>query len=274
MFGETEVYCPWDVVSYVAALSKRENAQPKIYWVNTGGHEAISAFFELDDVDISDRFETLLNGGTITETVSTSLTYEGAYDTIMNLWSVLLMTGYVTTVRKEDSSDDETAVVELRIPNTEVSKIFQSAVVAHFEKTADRTQITELMNALWNGNTDEASEILSALLWKTISFNDYKEDYYHAFLTGIFVGRGGYSVDSNKERGLGKPDIDIRDKRNKRAIIIEAKRSESEERMPYWCDAALKQIGDNEYALHLDEYEQVLQYGIAFYRKKVLIRKM
>ncbi len=275
LFGETEVYCPWDVVSYIAALLKRKNAQPKIYWVNTGGHEAISAFFEMDDVDISDRFETLLNGGTITETVSTSLTYEGAYDTILNLWSVLLMTGYVTTVRQEGTSDDdETAIVELRIPNTEVSKIFQSAVVAHFKKTVDRTQITNLMNALWNGNTDEASEILSTLLWMTISFNDYKEDYYHAFLAGIFVGRGGYSVDSNKERGLGKPDIDLRDKRNKRAIIIEAKISKSEKSMAYWCNKALKQIQDNEYALHLEEYEQVLRYGIAFYKKKVMIKKM
>lgn len=56
---------------------------------------------------------------------------------------------------------------------------------------------------------------------------DYHEDYYHAFVTGIFVGRGGYAVRSNKERGLGRPDVDLRDKKNRRAIIIEAKKSEN-----------------------------------------------
>lgn len=65
-----------------------------------------------------------------------------------------------------------------------------------------------MMNALWNGDETSASTILS----NTISYNDYKEDYYHAFLTGVFVGKG---VQSNKERGSGRPDIDLRDKQNR-----------------------------------------------------------
>ena len=47
---------------------------------------------------------------------------------------------------------------------------------------------------------------ISDLLWNTISYNDYQEDYYHAFLAGVFVGRG-YNIESNKEKGLGRPDI-------------------------------------------------------------------
>ena len=34
---------------------------------------------------------------------------------------------------------------------------------------------------------------------------DYHEDYYHALLSGIFVGPGGYIVHSNKEQGLADP---------------------------------------------------------------------
>ena len=52
----------------------------------------------------------------------------------------------------------------------------------HFNKTVDQTELQSLMNALWNGDCDTASEVLSELLWNTISYMDYHEDYYHAFL--------------------------------------------------------------------------------------------
>lgn len=46
VFGNTEVYCPWDVVNYVSALLKRKTARPKNYWINTSGTDAIKAFFK------------------------------------------------------------------------------------------------------------------------------------------------------------------------------------------------------------------------------------
>ena len=63
---------------------------------------------------------------------------------------------------------------------------------------------------------------LSDFLWDTISYHDYHEDYYHAVLAGLFVGLG-YSVDSNKESGLGRFDVFIKDRRNRRAMLIEAR---------------------------------------------------
>ena len=274
LFGSTEVYCPWDVISYVSDLLFKRDMEPDVYWENTGSSDAISAFFELENVDISDSFETLLNGGTITETVSTALTYDTAYTNVSNLWSVLLMTGYVTPVSQSRGLDAKNRrTVELRIPNTEVAHIFQGVVDEHFNQTVDRSQVTALLNALWKGEVEEAQKILSDLLWLTISYMDYHENFYHAFLAGIFVG-GGYKPKSNKERGLGRPDIDLRDKRKRSALIIETKRSETEEQMEYWCDEALRQIKNHEYDLHLDEYEHILRYGIAFYKKKAMIKKM
>ena len=38
--------------------------------------------------------------------------------------------------------------------------------------------------------------------------HDYREDFYHAFLAGIFTG-AGYVVESNKEHGEGRSDIVI-----------------------------------------------------------------
>lgn len=274
-FGDSEVYCPWDVVNYVAALLYKPTARPQNYWEHTSGNDAIKAFFDLDDIDVSDKFEVLLNGGSIAETVTNALTYDRAYASEGNLWSILLMTGYVTTVRREDGfADEDRFEAELRIPNREIAGIFQSAVVDRFNRTLDQTKQRALMDALWEGDAQRASELLSDFLWHTISYMDYHEDYYHAFIAGIFVGRGGYAVQSNRERGLGRPDIDLRDKKNRRAIVIEAKKADSAARMERCCDEALNQIRTGEYAKHLDGYNQVLCYGIAFFQKKALVKKL
>lgn len=275
-FGDTSVYCPWDVVNYVSQLLYNRNAKPKNYWENTSGNDAIKGFFDLPDISVSEKLETLLNGGTIYQKVTNALTYEEAYESEDNLWSILLMTGYVTTAGDEESSCDADEVeseVTLRIPNREIANIFQRTVADHFRKTLDRTKQKDLMNALWNGDEELASEILSDFLWNTISYMDYSENYYHAFLTGIFVGRGGYSVQSNRERGLGRPDIDLRDRPNRRAIIIEAKIAKSEEAMEEKCEEAITQIKEKEYAKNLEGYRQIRCYGIAFYKKSALVKK-
>ena len=63
---------------------------------------------------------------------------------------------------------------------------------------------------------------MNALLRRTISYHDYREDFYHAFLAGIFTG-AGYMVDSNKEHGEGRSDVVIYDSMNARVAIFEAK---------------------------------------------------
>lgn len=270
-FGNTEVYCPWDVVSYISDLLYDRNSKPRNYWENTSSNDAIKAFFDMPEIDCSEDFELLLNGGTITKPVTDSLTYDTVYGSENNLWSLLLMTGYITADRDRGYDGD---YVDLRIPNREITNIFKTAVVDHFNQTVDKSELKSLMDALWNGDCDTASEVLSDLLWYTISYMDYHEDYYHAFLSGIFVGRGGYIVHSNKERGLGRPDIDLRDKRNRRAIIIEAKKSDKAENMERDCAEALSQIVSNQYADKLEGYRQITCYGVAFYRKTALVKKL
>ena len=179
------------------------------------------------------------------------------------------MTGYVTPVRPDQAFSNQK---ELRIPNREVASIFQDVVVDHFKKSVDETQLHDLMNALWNENEALATEIISDLLWSTISYFDYKEDYYHAFLAGIFVRRGKYAVNSNKEHGLGRPDIELKDRRNRRCLIIEAKHSKSDKDMEKDCELAIKQINEDQYALNLNGYRKVLRYGIAFYQKQALVK--
>lgn len=270
-FGNSQVYCPWDVVSYVSALVRRVDAEPKNYWRNTSSNTILRDFVSHnDDWGIPDKFESIMNGGTVTVTISDELTYDSLHDSEQNLWSILLMTGYLT---KADPKVRDSRV-PLRIPNREIEGIFADTVAKLFADTLDNSRQKELMAALWNEDVEEATKRLSDFLWDTISYMDYHEDYYHAFLAGLFVGLG-YAVDSNKESGLGRFDVFVKDRRNRRAMLIEAKKSESQESMSADCDEALKQIEDKGYARSLEPgYEKFVKYGVSFFRKSAMIKKL
>lgn len=113
---------------------------------------------------------------------------------------------------------------------------------------------------------------MTKLLRKTISYHDYREDYYHAFLAGIFAG-AGYIVESNKEHGEGRSDVVVYDTENNRVAIFEAKYAKSLEQLEQDCDTALQQIDEKMYAKEYeDEYDQILCYGIAFFKKRCLVQ--
>lgn len=269
IFGDSFLYCPWDVMNYMSALKKRENAKPKNYWKNTSHNGILLTFVKRTDFKVRGKFEILLNGGTITQTISDELTYDTLHSSEDNLWSVILMTGYLT---KADAGE-EGETVRLKIPNREIASIFEDTVVKLFQDTMDDNCRKDMMEALWRGDEREASEAISNLLWKTISYNDYHEDYYHAFLAGAFVGLG-YEVESNKEKGLGRPDIFLKDDDNRRVIIIETKRSKKEDNLGQDCDRAVNQILSKKYAEGLYGYTQILCYGIAFFQKEARVKRV
>lgn len=269
VFGNSSLYCPWDVMNYMSALKKRKDAKPKNYWKNTSHNGILLTFVKRTDFKVKGKFEILMNGGTIVQTISDELTYDSLHSSEENLWSVILMAGYLT---KADAQE-EGETVSLKIPNREIASIFEDTVVKLFKDTMDSSARKSMMEALWNGDEQGAAQIISNLLWKTISYNDYHEDYYHAFLTGVFVGLG-YEVESNKEKGLGRPDILLKDDDNRRIIIIEAKRSKKEDNMDKDCDEAIGQILTGKYAEGLYGYRQILCYGISFFQKQAKVKKM
>ncbi len=103
------------------------------------------------------KIEILLNGGTITEDISEELTYDQIGDSEKSLWSVLLMTGYVS---KADHATGREKV-KLRIPNAEIAGLFKDAVVARFERTVDAGSVDAFITAMWNGDEQTASEDLT-----------------------------------------------------------------------------------------------------------------
>ncbi len=81
-------------------------------------------------------------------------------------------------------------------------------------------------------------------------------------------------MESNKEKGLGRPDILLKDKRKRRAIIIEAKKSKKESDMDKDCDEAVHQIITRKYAEGLYGYTQIFCYGISFFQKQAKVKRL
>lgn len=273
-FGNFDVYCPWDVMNYMLELQRNPKAKPASYWKNTSDNAIIRSFIDYAGSNITKKLETLLSGGVIMQHVDENLTYDYLHSSEENLWSILYLTGYLTRARAQDYKEKiPEGMIALMIPNEEIREIFETTVKKWFADSAKGWNRSRLFDAVWEGNVEAITEEMAKLLRKTISYHDYKEDFYHAFLAGIFTG-AGYTVDSNKEHGEGRSDVVIYDDTNGRVAIFEAKCSKNPEQLEKDCSRAIEQIGDRRYAEeYADEYEQVFCYGISFYKKRCMVKK-
>ena len=272
-FGDLDVYCPWDVMNYLRDLQRDPKAKPASYWKNTSDNAIIRSFIDYTEAGITQKLETLLTGGYIVQQIEENLTYDYLHSSEENLWSILYSTGYLTQVREEALSHElPEDTVALMIPNAEIRQIFESTVKKWFSDTAQTENRKALLDATWSGDTETLTAEMNKLLRKTISYHDYREDFYHAFLAGIFTG-AGYSVESNREHGEGRSDVLIKNPRNARIAIFEAKYARKLGDLETCCEAALQQIDKRQYATEFeDDYDSIRCYGIAFYKKRCLVR--
>lgn len=272
-FGNVDVYCPWDLMNYLCDLQRNPEAKPDSYWKNTSDNAIIRSFIDYAGSSITKKLETLLAGGYIVEQIDESLTYDYLHSSEENLWSILYLTGYLTTVREEDlSTSVPDGLSALAIPNAEIQEIFETTVMKWFSDSAKIWSRQTLFDAVWKNDCELLTQEMNKLLRKTISYHDYKEDFYHAFLAGIFAG-AGYSVESNKEHGEGRSDIVVSDIVNGRVAVFEVKKSDALADLISDCESALAQIDDRMYAKEFeDDYDEVLCYGISFFKKRCLVK--
>ena len=272
-FGDLDVYCPWDVMNYLRDLQRNPKAKPASYWKNTSDNSIIRSFIDYRGTKISQKLETLLSGGYILQKVEEDLTYDYLHSSEENLWSILYLTGYLTQVREDDLlaplPEDTSALI---IPNAEVQEIFETTIQKWFDESAQTWNLTTLFDAMWSGDAETLTAEINKLLYKTISYHDYKEDFYHAFLTGILAG-SGCAVESNREHGQGRSDIVVYHPERPQVVIFEAKYAKKLDDLEERCEAALDQIEEKQYAKEFDNgYTSIRCYGIAFYKKCCLVR--
>lgn len=280
-FGNTDVYCPWDVVNYCADHLTTPNATPKNYWLNTSGNEVINHF--IDSVGEPQKLaktelERLVSGNVVRKRINETITYKELYSTIDNLWSTLFMTGYLTQRGSEDDGR-----YRLVIPNREIRNMVTDNILSLFqdEVKKDGQMANAFCQALMEGKEKEVERLLTAYMGKTISIRDtfvrksIKENFYHGILLGILSFKTGWEVSSNRESGTGFSDILIEIDDSDIGIVIEVKYSDDEDQLEKDCKEALKQIKDRDYTQKLRDagFHKILKYGIACQIKtcKVLV---
>ena len=285
-FGDTEIYCPWDVLNYVSRLMDNVDSKPQNFWANTSSNDIIKKFLNVDNLDVTDDFETLLRGETVQKPILEDIVYGELTESEFNFWTVLYLTGYLTSVPEEtpmitekvETNEDNSQIavgnyMSLRIPNREILILFMNTVNQWFNEKMKFTDRSELINAIWNGDAGSIQSIVTEILYDTISYFDSYEYYYHGFLAGLLVGVRGCRVVSNRESGDGRSDINFIQKSKRRVAIIEVNRTKDETELSSLCDVGLKQIDDEKYAYPFEKQKMsVIKIGMAFCGKECMVK--
>ena len=277
-FGNTEVYCPWDVLNHLESLRNGQVSIPQNYWMNTSSNEIVRRFVQkAENGTIRREIERLVAGEEIEKELHQELTYREMYSSIENMWSVLFITGYLT---QKGSTDGK--VFRLTIPNREIRDIFTIQIMSWFRESIkkDGKSLSDFCGALEEGNAEAVEERLNVYLKKTISIRDtfvrkqMKENFYHGILLGILGLKENWGIRSNRESGDGYSDIMIETEDMEKGIIIEIKYAE-DGNLQKACEKALGQIENSHYDEELKDegINEVLRYGIAFYKKRCKVMK-
>ena len=272
LFGNTSIYCPWDVVNYCGDLRDASVTSPQNYWVNTSSNDIIRRFVSKANTTTRDELELLIDGGSVKKMIRQELTYRDLDSSIDNLWSILFTTGYLTQ-RGTESGD----LTELVIPNREIRWIFVQQIREWFreESVKDTEKLESFCRAFQENDTVAIEKGFNDYLWNTISIRDtsvrkeMKENFYHGILLGLLAYMDGWLVKSNAESGEGYSDISIEIRQHEIGIVIELKYAE-DGAFEAGCQEALRQIHEKEYesALIKNGLHTIYRYGIACYKKR------
>ena len=273
-FGDTDVYCPWDVINYCDELLADSGAEPENYWANTSGNDLIRRLLKKASQSTREDVEQLINGGSIIKAIRQELTYQEVEESIDNIWSVLYSTGYLTCCRRVPGKK-----MELALPNREVRELFIDLVKDWFEATtrADSGRISHFCTAFPAGDADTIQEMLGDYLWDSISVRDtavrrnMKENFYHGMLLGLLQNQDSWLVKSNVETGEGYSDISIQTP-ERLGIVMELKYAD-DGNLEKACGEALRQIEEKKYAEGLKRrgMKKIIKYGIAFWEKECMV---
>ena len=135
-FGDTDVYCPWDVINYVDKLLVNRKLPPQDYWINTSSNDVIKKLLEKASTATRNEIECLIAGEAVIKEVKEELTYRELYNNIENVWGVLFATGYLT-----QRGESEGKMRRLVIPNREILDIFVTQVRSWMQEKARENEV-------------------------------------------------------------------------------------------------------------------------------------
>lgn len=274
LFGNTEIYNPWSVLKYLSSAAAGEHISCRPYWINTSSNSIIHQLIRESNPETKKKIEILMQGGSVTAPIYEDSVYANIDVNAEDIWSFLLFTGYLKQIHTELSDSDET-IATMVIPNREIMASYRRIISVWFNEKIKKEGTSDILQALLDEKPNVLESILNDWLFKSISYHDENETFYHGFLMGLLVGFDKFEVKSNRENGDGRTDITIcKFQTREIAVVIEIKVAENFRELDLKCDEALKQIEEKKYAEQLmdDCYQKVVKYGVAFYKKACKVK--
>ena len=265
-FGNKEIYNPWSTLMYVKNRTQDVSFKPISFWANTSGNDLVVKYIQNGDKKLRKEFDVLMNGQSLIKYIKPELTYR-EMDNINNIYSFLLLTGYLKVI--QDMGENQ---YELVIPNKEVYEIYKQSFMSYFEDYTTSKK-NELYQELVDGDAKKVNLLLNDILFRSISYFDNLESFYHGFLVGLL---NDYEVVSNRESGNGRFDLCVLPENILGTVVlIECKHSISEDDLIDDAKEGARQIVEQKYLEEhrFKKYENAVGYGISFYKKQCYVVK-
>ena len=266
-FGNKEIYNPWSTLMYVKNITQDVSFKPISFWANTSGNDLVVKYIQNGDKKLRKEFDILMNGQSLIKYIKPELTYR-EMDNINNIYSFLLLTGYLKVI--QDMGENQ---YELVIPNKEVYEIYKQSFMSYFEDYTTSKK-NELYQELVDGDAKKVNLLLNDILFRSISYFDNLESFYHGFLVGLL---NDYEVVSNRESGNGRFDLCVLPENILGTVVlIECKHSISEDDLIDDAKEGARQIVEQKYLEEhrFKKYENAVGYGISFYKKQCYVVKV
>lgn len=274
LFGNEEIYNPWSVINYIS-----KGCVPQAYWVNTGKNEILEDVLKVADEDITEKLYSLIRGGKVLARIDQNVVYRSLTEDPTNIYSLLLVAGYLKTTIKELQADGS-YLCQVSIPNKEIASVYKSEILAHLMKigAVSRTTADKIAESLFLNDYVKLEKAISEYMDKTISFYDTaSESFYHGMILGLIsMMDNQYKIKSNRESGKGRFDIGLipRDDKYPGMIMeLKWKKNLDDDELTLLADEALCQIHSMEYDSEMksEGVKKILKFGIAFSGKSVCV---
>ena len=272
VFGNAQIYNPWSVVHYVADHISAHDTLPRPYWSNTSSNSVIEDLVTRASETVRNELDKLINGGSIEKRIHEDITYNDIYDSEENFWNFLFFTGYLKKTAERMEGED--ILLTMCIPNREIRGIYRKNVEHWFSEKVKAAGKEQLYRAIRSKDTETIGSYITELLRMSISTFDSSEAFYHGFLVPVLSEMPDYRARSNREEGIGRPDIVLYPESPKDPVyIFELKARKRFNEMESGVREAFEQISDQHYEEGVldDGYAGVVSYGICFCRKSCLV---
>ena len=271
-FQGTEIYNPWSVNNYFS-----ENCAAEKYWVDTSSNDIIQTLLAQADEARWDELRSLLVGGTVTSQIREGVIYKDIGRDASDIYTMLLQTGYLKAVKCMNLGGER--LYELAIPNREIRLLYQTEILDRVDHSYGIVSFYKMGLAIQQGDAAEFQKIFQGILLRAVSSHDAAdaENFYHGLMLGCALYyEPDYRVVSNRESGYGRFDLAMLPKKQELpGIVMEFKTAASEDGLEQATEDALRQIEDRAYITELEASgtKSIWKYGIAFCKKRVLVRR-